>query len=123
MQGHDWLFLIRGGAFHLAELGCTFLIAKKQKSLKRLIAQQREVQEARLTWERNQLIMDMERGIAQQMHNMLQQQTQVSEINFQRVIHAIQPGQTGDIQTSPLGLTPLSIQSNGKASSNGSKPK
>jgi hypothetical protein len=26
MQGHDWLFLIRGGAFHLAELGCTFLI-------------------------------------------------------------------------------------------------
>ncbi len=32
MQGHDWLFLIRGGAFHLAELGCTFLIAKKQKS-------------------------------------------------------------------------------------------
>jgi hypothetical protein len=122
MQGHDWLFLIRGGAFHLAELGCTFLIAKKHKSLKRLIAQQREIQEAKLTWQRNELFMAMEQSIAAQMHTMMHQQAQASEINFQRVITSIQPGQPGETPN-PLSLAPLQIASNGKGSTNGNKPK
>ena len=86
MQGHDWLFLIRGGAFHLAELGCTFLISKKNKSLQRLIAQQSELQDARLTWERKQMVAEMESSLADQFRMMMAQQRRMSEQNFGRVM-------------------------------------
>jgi hypothetical protein len=84
MQGHDWIFLVRGSAFHLAELGCTFLISKRNKSLRRLIAQQREVQDARLTWERNELITSMENTLADQLALMMHHQRKLMNATFNR---------------------------------------
>jgi len=105
MQGHDWLFLVRGGAFHLAELGCTLLISKRAKSLRRLIAQQRELQDARLTWERNQLIADMERTIADQLSLMMSQQRRVTEVQCNRYLASLTAPALGEGSSDgPLAL-------------------
>ncbi len=115
MQGHDWLFLIRGGAFHLAEIGCTFLISKRAKSLRRLIAQQRELQDARLTWERNQLIADMERTVAEQLGVMMSQQRRVTEVQFNRYLATLTAPQLGEGSDTSDPLALPQIQSNGTA--------
>ncbi len=117
MQGHDWLFLIRGGAFHLAEIGCTFLISKKQKSLRRLIAQQRELQDARLMWERNQLLTDMERTIADQLALMMSQQRKVTELQFNNYLAGLTSQQQlpeGSVNTDPFVLPTLNGKGSGK---------
>lgn len=64
MKGHSFLFLLRGGAFHFAEiLACLGMPSKKQ-TLQEQIGEMERVQRARIQFEEARLLADVRAAIA-----------------------------------------------------------
>ena len=64
MNGHSFLFLLRGGAFHFAEILACLGMPSKKRSLQEQISTMEQVQRARLQFEEAQLLAQMRAAIA-----------------------------------------------------------
>lgn len=65
MHGHSFLFLLRGGAFHFAEVLACLGMPSKKCSLKEQLSTMEQVQRARLQFEEAQLLAELRTAIAQ----------------------------------------------------------
>ncbi len=65
MQGNDVFFLIRSGAFHIGEVLCALLISRRQQSFRKMLAQQRELHQARIEMQQQALFLDFQRTYAE----------------------------------------------------------
>jgi hypothetical protein len=65
MRGHSFLFLLRGGAFHFAEILACLGMPSKKRSLEEQIRTMEQVQRARLQFEEAQLFAELRTAIAQ----------------------------------------------------------
>ncbi len=65
MKGHSFLFLLRGGAFHFAEILACLGMPSKKRTLEEQISTMERVQRARLQFEEAQLLAQMRAAIAQ----------------------------------------------------------
>ena len=65
MKGHSFLFLLRGGAFHFAEILACLGMPSKKRSLEEQISTMERVQRARLQFEEAQLLAQMRAAIAE----------------------------------------------------------
>jgi hypothetical protein len=65
MHGHSFLFLLRGGAFHFAEILACLAMPSKKRSLHEQISIMEQVQRARLQFEEARLLAQMRAAIAQ----------------------------------------------------------
>jgi hypothetical protein len=64
MHGHSFLFLLRGGAFHFAEILACLGMPSKQRSLEEQISTMEQVQRARLQFEEARLLAQLRAAIA-----------------------------------------------------------
>jgi hypothetical protein len=64
MHGHSFLFLLRGGAFHFAEILACLGMPSKKRSLSEQISTMEQVQRARLQFEEAQLLAELRAAIA-----------------------------------------------------------
>jgi hypothetical protein len=64
MKGHSFLFLLRGGAFHFAEILACLGMPSQKRSLEEQITTMEQVQRARLQFEEAQLLTQMRAAIA-----------------------------------------------------------
>lgn len=65
MHGHSFLFLLRGGAFHFAEILACLGMPSKKRSLEEQISTMEQVQRARLQFEEARLLADLRAAIAE----------------------------------------------------------
>jgi hypothetical protein len=65
MHGHSFLFLLRGGAFHFAEILACLGMPSKKRSLSEQISTMEQVQRARLQFEEAQLLAELRTAVAQ----------------------------------------------------------
>lgn len=66
MRGHDIVFFVRAIAFHVGELACSFVVVDKSKTATQIIAERREIHDAQIAMERQELQLDRERDEARQ---------------------------------------------------------
>jgi hypothetical protein len=71
MQGHSFLFLLRGGAFHFAEILACLGMPSRKRSLEEQISTMERVQRARLQFEEAQLLAELRTAIAQRVQENL----------------------------------------------------
>jgi hypothetical protein len=64
MHGHSFLFLLRGGAFHFAEILACLGMPSKKRSLQEQISTMEQIQRARLQFEEAQLVAELRAAIA-----------------------------------------------------------
>jgi hypothetical protein len=65
MHGHSFLFLLRGGAFHFAEILACLGMPSKKRSLNEQIGTMERVQRARIQFEEARLLAEMRAAIAE----------------------------------------------------------
>jgi hypothetical protein len=66
MRGHDIVFFVRAIAFHLAELACSFVVVDKAKTAAQIMAERRELHDAQIAMERQEIQLQRERDEARQ---------------------------------------------------------
>jgi hypothetical protein len=64
MKGHSFLLLLRGGAFHFAEILACLGMPSKKRSLQEQIGEMERVQRARIQFEEARLLADVRAAIA-----------------------------------------------------------
>ncbi len=112
LRGHDWLFILRSVAIHVAEIGCTFVISQKKRNLKQLIAQQEELLDAQLTLQRKRLAFATEQSIHNYVVSLLGEQQAASQRVMSQLVGMMRQGtpalpspsqdEEGDSNTGPL---------------------
>lgn len=61
LGGNDLFFMVRAIAYHVGEILCAFIISKRGKSLRKLLAQQREIAQSRNEMQQQALFLDFQR--------------------------------------------------------------
>lgn len=66
MRGHDIVFFVRAVLFHIGELACSFVVVDKAKTASQIIAERREIHDAQIAMERQNMQLEHERNEAVQ---------------------------------------------------------
>ena len=84
-QGHDLLFLIRSGAYHVTELACTFLIAKTGMTHAKKLEKQRQDFEHRLQASQQEMALTFMEAITETMKAHMDPQRLLMQQQFTRI--------------------------------------
>ncbi|SRR6266702_638367 len=101
MQGSDVFFLARAIGYHAGEILCALLIGRRAKSFKKLLAQQRELHQARIEMQQQQLFLSFQETYANGFNQFLQSKLAAPE---RLIIGEIEEG---DQHTDPFALPEL----------------
>jgi hypothetical protein len=105
MKGHSFLFLLRGGAFHFAEILACLGMPSKKRSQEEQIRTMEQVQRARLQFEEAQLLAQLRTAIAQRVQEDLRARVGLPVPGNARALPTGNEEEVEPLEPFPLGST------------------